>query len=172
MPIRQLGERLRHSLISYFLSNSTVESGQWEEKEASTTGFKHFHALRQFLETLQGILNKSQSSPLGMKDRKGQDSLIVIELQENKPYRIKKITIKLVELARVKKDVSAFITHHLPPSHTIRAHCDKTVLALSLNFLNYSNYTQSKHELLHLPAKHSSKGTTTRQSLKGEEWKK
>lgn len=30
------------------------------------------------------------SSPLGTKDRKGQDSLIVIELQENKPYRIKK----------------------------------------------------------------------------------
>lgn len=110
------------------------------------------------------------SSPLGTKDRKGQDSLIVIELQENKPYRIKKITIKLVELATVKKRyVFAFITHHLPPSHTIRAHCDKTVLALSLNVLNYSNYTQSKHELLHLPAKHSSKGTTTRQSLKGEE---
>lgn len=43
------------------------------------------------------------SSPLGTKDRKGQDSLIVIELQENKPYRIKKITIKLVELATVKK---------------------------------------------------------------------
>jgi len=55
------------------------------------------------------------SSPLGTKDRKGQDSLIVIELQENKPYRIKKITIKLVELARVKKDM--FLHLSLTISH-------------------------------------------------------